>query len=335
MGMLIVNQSQVPALLPMDECIQVMEEVLAGLSRGECQLPLRHIMWLPDKRGALGLMPSHWNTAGVIGLKAVTFFPGNEGTELDSHQGAVMLYDADRGSLLAVIDGTSITAIRTAAVSGVATKLLARDECGHLAIIGSGVQAGVHLQAMLQCRSINRLTVFSKTLDRAERFAESASKRYAIPARAVRSCQAAVQDADIICTTTSAREPVLHGDWLKPGTHINAVGSSVNFARELDGEAVRRSRLFVDRRESALSEAGDFLLAKKEGLVGDDHIVGEIGDVLIGKVDGRKSATDITLFKSVGLAVEDLAAALHVYEKAKETGVGTTVEFGGRRLESD
>jgi len=335
MSMVIVSQSQVRALLPMDECIQVMEEVLAGLSRGECQLPLRHIMWLDDKRGALGLMPSHWSTAGVIGLKAVTFFPGNEGTALDTHQGAVMLYDADRGTLLAVIDGTSITAVRTAAVSGVATKLLAREDCRHLAIIGSGVQAGVHLQAMLQCRSIDRVTVCSKTLDRAARFAESASKRYAIPVEAVRSCEEAVEDADIICTTTSAREPVLKGDWLAPGTHINAVGSSVEFARGLDGEAVRRSRLFVDRRESALNEAGDFLLAKKEGLVDDDHIVGEIGDVLTGELDGRESATEITLFKSVGLAVEDLAAALHVYEKAKKTGAGITVEFGGRRLAAD
>jgi len=335
MSLLIVNQSQVPQFLPMGECIQVMEKVLAGLSRGECQLPLRQIMWLPDKRGALGLMPSHWSSAGVIGLKAVTFFPGNEGTELDSHQGAVMLYDAERGTLLAVIDGTSITAVRTAAVSGVATKLLARDDGGHLAIIGSGVQAGVHLRAMLLCRSIDQVTVFSKTFDRAQRFAESASKQYAVLVLAVRSCKGAVEVADIICTTTAARGPVLKGDWLTPGTHINAVGSSVNFARELDGEAVRRSRLFVDRRESALNEAGDFLLAKKEGLVGDDHIVGEIGDVLTGKVDGRESPTDITLFKSVGLAVEDLAAALHVYEKAKETGAGTTVEFGGRRLESD
>ncbi len=335
MSMVIVNQSQVPKLLEMGACIKVMEEVLASLARGECQLPLRHIMWLPDKRGALGLMPSHWSTAGVIGVKAVTFFPENEGTDLDAHQGAVMLYDADRGSLLAMIDGTSITAIRTAGVSGVATKLLAPDDCAHLAIIGSGVPAGTHLQAMLLCRSIDRVTVFSKTPDRAERFAKSASKRYAIPVEAARSCKEAVEDADIICTTTSAREPVLRGDWLAPGTHINAVGSSVNFARELDGEAVRRSRLFVDRRESALNEAGDFLLAKKEGLVDDDHIVGEIGEVLTGQVDGRKSATDITLFKSVGLAVEDLAAALHVYEKAKETGAGTAVEFGGRRLETD
>lgn len=335
MSIVIVNQSQVPELLGMSECIQAMEQVLVDLVRGKCQLPLRNIMWLPDKRGALGMMPSHWSTAGIIGLKAVTFFPENEGTELDSHQGAVMLYDANCGTLLAIIDGTAITTLRTAAVSGVATKLLARTDSSHLAIIGSGVQAGVHLQAMLQCRTIERVTVFSKTFDHAERFAKSSSKRYALPVIAVRSCKEAVKDADIICTTTSAREPVLLGEWLKPGTHINAVGSSVNFARELDGEAVRRSKLFVDRRESALNEAGDFLLAKKEGFVDDDHIVGEIGDVLTGDVEGRTSATDITLFKSVGLAVEDLAAALYVYNKAKESGAGTTVEFGGRRVESD
>ena len=205
----------------MGECIQVMEEVLAGLARGECQLPLRQIMWLPDRRGALGVMPSHWGAAGVIGLKAVTFFPGNEGTELDSHQGAVMLYDADRGSLLAVIDGTSITAVRTAAVSGVATKILARDDRAHLAIIGSGVQAGTHLQAMLQCRSIDRVRVFSKTLARAQRFAERASKRYSIPVEAARTCREAVEDADIICTVTSAREPVTRSSiWLPPPPRI-------------------------------------------------------------------------------------------------------------------
>lgn len=335
MSMVIINQSQVPKLLPMAECIEVMEKVLTGLARGECQLPLRQIMWLPDKRGALGLMPSNWISAGVIGLKAVTFFPGNEGTELDSHQGAVMLYDAERGRLLSVIDGTSITAIRTAAVSGVATKLLARQDSSHLAIIGSGVQAGVHLQAMLQCRSINRVTVASKTFDRAQRFAESATKRYSIPVEPVRSCKEAVVNADIICTTTSSHEPVLKGEWIAPGTHINAVGSSINSARELDGDAVLRSRLFVDRLESAINEAGDFLLAKKDGLIDDDHIIGEIGDVLTGELKGRNSASDITLFKSVGLAVEDLAAALHVYHKAKETGTGTTVQFGGQRLESD
>lgn len=271
----------------------------------------------------------------MIGLKAVTFFPGNEGSERDTHQGAVLLYDDRRGHLLAFVDATSITAIRTAAVSAVATKLLSREESVELALLGSGVQARMHLEAMLLCRSIARVKVFSKTLTRAQRFATNMSQRHSIPVMAVPSCTEAVENADIICTTTSSQKPVLLGEWLKPGTHINAVGSSVAFARELDGRAVRESRLFVDRRESAINEAGDFVLAKQEGLIGEDHIVGELGELLIATIPGRRSAKEITLFKSVGLAVEDLAAAAHVYKKAMDLDMGTSLELGGRRIATD
>lgn len=335
MKTILVNEHQVRQLLPMAECITAMEDVLTALARGECQHPLRQIMWLPNKSGALGLMPSYWQSAGFIGLKAVTFFPGNEGSELDTHQGAVMLFDGERGRLLAIVDATTITAIRTAAVSAVATKLLAREDAVELAILGSGVQAWAHLEAMLLCRPIVRVKVFSKLLAHSERFAENASRKHSVPVKSVRLAKEGVQDADIICATTSAREPVLEGEWLKPGTHVNAVGSSVAFARELDGKAVRRSRLFVDRRESALNEAGDIVLAKEEGLIGDDHILGELGELLIGAVSGRRSPADITLFKSVGLAVEDLAAALHVYNKALATGVGKSIELGGARHAAD
>lgn len=331
MEVLIVNQKQVAKLLTMPECMEVMERVLQSLADGACLLPLRRIMWLPEKTGALGLMPAYWESAKMIGLKAVTFFPGNEGTNNDSHQGAVMLFEAQRGRLLAMIDATSITAIRTAAVSGVATKLLARKEATDLAIVGSGVQAHMHLEAMLLCRPIERVRVCSKTLEHARAFATEESSRHSITIQPTPSVQEAVAGADIICTTTTSRDPLLRGDWIKPGAHINAVGSSVANARELDGRAVQRSRLFVDRRESALNEAGDFLLAKKEGLVGDDHILGEIGEILLGKVKGRTSSNDTTLFKSVGLAVEDLAAGLHVYEKASQSGVGMRIEFGGSR----
>ena len=335
MEVVIVNQRQVYELLPMRECIDVMAEVLRDLTEGGCILPLRQIMWLKEKVGALGLMPAYWERAGVIGLKAVTFFPANEGTELDSHQGAVLLYDAGRGTLLAMIDATAITAIRTAAVSGVATRELARAGAATLAILGSGVQARMHLEAMLVCRSIKRARVFSKTAKQATAFAKRESSRHGIPIEAARTARGVVEGADIICTATSSREPVLMGDWIAPGTHINAIGSSVASARELDGPAVKMSRLFVDRRESALNEAGDFLLAKKEGLVDDDHILAEIGEVLTRQAAGRRSDEEITLFKSVGLAVEDLAAAMHVYKKAKSGNAGTRLEFGGERLASD
>lgn len=331
MQTIVINQTQVADLLPMAECIQAMDDVFRALTAGDCIQPLRHILWLPEKAGALGTMPSYWHSAGMIGLKAVTFFPANEGTEHDSHQGAVLLYDAKNGRLVALIDGTSITAIRTAAVSGLATQWLAREDAATLAIIGSGVQAGQHLDAMIVARPIKTVRVFSKTPANARFFAATQAKKHSLPVTACESAEAAVTDADIICTTTSSRQPVVLGQWIKPGAHINAAGSSIALARELDALAVQRSRLIVDRRESALNEAGDFLIAKEEGAVTDDHILGELGDLLTGKVAGRTSDDDITLFKSVGLAVEDLAAACHVYRRAIELGIGTSVTLGGTR----
>jgi ornithine cyclodeaminase/alanine dehydrogenase-like protein (mu-crystallin family) len=332
---LIVSQEEVPRLLPMPACMEAMERALSALARGEAQLPLRSILWLPEKVGALGLMPAHLAPDKVLGVKAVTFFHGNEGTELDTHQGAVLLFEAERGRLLAVIDATSITAIRTAAVSGVATKLLARQNACDLALVGSGVQARTHLEAMLLARRLRRVRVASLSVDRAKRFAERQGRRHGIEIEPVRTVREAVEGADIVCTVTSAREPVVEGAWLSPGAHVNAVGSSVPFARELDTAAVVRSRLYVDRRESTLNEAGDFLTPKKEGAIGDDHIVGEIGEVLIGKVAGRRSNDEITLFKSLGLAIEDVASARHIYEEARRTGTGRFLPFGGARHDAD
>jgi ornithine cyclodeaminase len=229
------------------------------------------------------------------------------------------------------MDATEITAIRTAAVSGVATRLLAREGAGDLAVLGSGTQAKTHLEAMLLCRKIHRVRVWSRNPDNGRRFAERESKRHSIRVELMPTVQAAVQGADIICTTTSSPDPILLGNYLSPGCHINAVGSSIPFARELNTEAVVKSRLFVDRRESTVNEAGDFLIPKKEGAIGDSHIQGEIGEILLGKVKGRKSQEEITLFKSLGLAVEDLASADHVYKKAIAAGMGTRVELGGGR----
>lgn len=331
MNVVIINQQEVTELLPMRECITAMENVFRSLVAGECMLPLRQIMWLEERIGALGMMPSYCKTTGTIGVKAVTFFPGNEGTEHDTHQGAVLLYESKRGRLISMVDATAITAIRTAAVSGVATKLLAREDVKTLALIGSGVQARVHLDAMMVSRPISSVRVCSKSLERAEAFVNAVAPRAGIAITAIESVQEAVDGADIVCTVTSSPDPILKGAWLTPGTHVNAVGSSVPFVRELDGEAVQRSKLFVDRRESAINEAGDFVIAKRDGLITDDHILGEIGEVLTGAVPGRTAPDDITLFKSVGLAVEDLAAARHVYDKACKNGVGIRVSFGGAR----
>lgn len=331
MKVCIINHDEVRQLLPMNECMDVMEKVFKMLCRGDALNPLRHGMWLPDKTGILGMMPAYLGNLKSFGLKAISVFPSNQETEYDSHQGAVMLFETSRGRLLSLLDAGEITAIRTAAVSGIATKLLARKDAANLAILGSGVQARKHLESMLLARRIKHIRVWSRTPDHAQEFARFASESVGLPVVSMATAYEAVEGSDIICTTTAATDPVLKGDWLMPGMHINAVGSSVAFARELDAVAMAKSLLFVDRRESALRESGDFLLAKEEGAIMDDHIQGEIGEILLGQISGRMSPKQITLFKSLGLGIEDVAAAHHIYHKAVEQGLGSWVEFGGRR----
>jgi ornithine cyclodeaminase len=331
MEVLIINRREVTELLPMTECIDVMAEALKALARGNVILPLRPVMWLPEKVGALGMMPGYLGDVATMGVKVVSVFPGNHGTEYDSHMGTVLLFETTHGQLQAILDASQITATRTAGVTGAATRLLAREDAGDLAILGSGVQARSHLEAMLAVRRIRRIRVWSRNYDHAIQFAEAESRRHNVGIEPVPTAQEAVSGADIICTTTAAPEPILRGEWIAAGAHVNAVGSSVPFTRELDTAAVVKSRLFVDRRESTLNEAGDFLFPKQEGAISDDHILGEVGEVLIGKVAGRQSPQEVTLFKSLGLAVEDVAAARHIYQKAVAQGRGTWVELGGSR----
>jgi len=331
MQILIVNQAEVRRLLPMAECLDVMEKTLASLARGEALLPLRQVLMLPGGQGAFGAMPAHLSSPPAVGIKVITVFPGNHGTEYDSHQGAVLLFETERGRLLAVLDASSITAIRTAAVSGVATRSLARADARTLALLGSGVQAATHLDAVALVRPLRRVRVWSRDPARVARFVESARARHPFEIEAAPTAREAVADADVVCTVTAAREPILHGAWLRPGTHVNAVGASLRSARELDSAAVARARVFVDRRESAANEAGDLLIARAEGAIGDDHVQGELGEVLVGRVDGRRSAAEITVFKSLGLAVEDVASAHHIHARAQAAGLGTWVELGGNR----
>ena len=333
MKVLIVNHNEVQQWLSMSECIDTMAEVFKKLSQNNAVNPLRHLMWLPDKSGLIGMMPAAIGENQVMGLKAISVFPGNHATEYDSHQGAVLLFETGNGRLLAIVDASQITAIRTAAVSGVATKLLARKNAKNLAILGSGVQARSHLDAMQVVCKIKQVSVWSRNFGHSQEFADRESERCSISIEAVDSAKRAVEGADIICTVTSSENPVLQGNWISPGTHINAVGSSVPFARELNTAAVVKSKLFVDRRESTLNEAGDFLIPKKEGAINDAHILAELGDILLNKTEGRTSEGDITLFKSLGLAVEDIAAAHFIYRKIFNDGKGTWVEFGAKKTE--
>ena len=324
MKFLVISKSEVRTLLPMSECIEVISEALRSLAKGEAIQPLRTAIRLPEKIGVLGLMPAFLGKPKALGVKVISIFPGNVGTEFESHQGAVLLFDPDHGQLQAVIDAGAITAIRTAAVSAVATQLLANQDASDLALLGSGTQACSHLEAMLLVRNIRRVRVWSLPLEHAQKFAVRESARHGITVEFMETARAAVDGADIICTVTSAQEPILFGDWISAGTHINAVGSSNPFARELDTAAVVKSRLVVDRKESVLNEAGDFLFPKKEGAVDDTHILGEIGDILLGKIPGRQNKEEITLFECLGLSVEDVAAAHHVYRKALEKNMGAS-----------
>lgn len=343
MKVLFVNEAGVHELLPMQRCIPLMREALITFARGDAVLPLRSKMWLPLRTGLLGLMPGYLGQPESFGLKVVTVMPGNHGTPYDSHQGVVMLFGVAHGEPLAILDATAITAIRTAAASAAAADVLAREDAGDLALIGSGVQARTHLAAMRIVRDIRRVRVWSRSPANAARFAREAGSDVASPdalpvdRRAAKglvievaaSAEDAVRGADLICTTTSSTEYVLQGAWLSPGAHVSAVGSCFPGARELDTDAVRRARFFTDCRESCLNEAGDFLIPKQEGAITDAHLLGEIGEVFLGKIAGRISRDDVTVYESLGIALEDLAAAHDIHRRAEETGAGTWLDWSG------
>jgi ornithine cyclodeaminase len=328
MKILILALSEVEQLLPMRECITVMAEALSSLARGEMHQPLRMVIHPPEASGVIAMMPAYRSGAdSVFGLKAICVFPGNAENGKDAHQGGVLLFSGDTGEPLAMMNASAITAIRTAAVSAVATRALARADACELAIIGAGVQARSHLAAISCVRQIRRARIASRRFDHAQRLASDVQEHFDFPVNAVESVQSAVADADVIVTATTSLEPVLRREWISPGSHINAVGTFSPKAREIDTATMVAASLFVDRRESALNEAGDYLIAAAEGVIGPDHIRAELGEVLIGTAPGRTTADEITVFKSLGLAVEDLAAAAYLYQKAKQQHAGTWVEF--------
>jgi ornithine cyclodeaminase len=303
-SVLVLDEHQVRSLLAMGECVDAMEEVLRSLARGELLQPLRPVFRATDADTLLGLMPAYrGGERPAWSLKEIVIAPGNPARGLDAHQGAVLLHDGETGQLRALLNASAITEIRTAAVSAVATRALARPGSRVVAILGGGVQAHSHVDAMR--------TVIAAPHIRSWTRADGGTP------------EEVLRDADVVCTCTSARDPILKRAWLKPGAHVNAVGSSVPSARELDTETVAEATLVVDRRESALNEAGDLLLPG----FGAERIAAELGEVLVGEHPGRTGDDELTVFKSLGLGVEDLAAAELVVCKAREQGVGTEVEF--------
>jgi ornithine cyclodeaminase/alanine dehydrogenase-like protein (mu-crystallin family) len=328
MKILVLNHAEVERLLPMADCVEAMAAALAALARGEAHQPLRMVVRPSGAAGLMGLMPAYMSgERSAYGLKAVCIFPGNAARGKDAHQGSVMLFSAETGELLTLMNASAITAIRTAAVSAVATRLLARADAGDLAILGAGVQARSHLAAMACARPIQRARIASRDPARAQTFAAEMAPHYDFPIEPVASVEQALHGADLIVTATTAAEPIVRREWIAPGAHINAVGSSIPTTREIDTATLTAASLFVDRRESTLNESGDYLFAAREGAIGPDHIRAEIGELLIGVHPGRTSPDEITVFKSLGLAVEDLAAADYVYRQAQAEGAGTWVEF--------
>lgn len=328
MKLLVLNHTEVEQLLPMSECISAMAEAFTVLARGEAHQPLRTIVTPPKVKGVMAMMPTfRAGPSPLFGLKAICVFPGNAAIGKDAHQGGVMLFDGATGELLALMNASAITAIRTAAVSGLATRLLAREDAGDLAIIGAGVQARPHLVAMNCVRPLRRVRIASRSFESAKNFAKEMQPQFSTLIEPVEDIAAAVRGADIIVTATTSRDPVLRREWISPGAHINAIGTFSPKAREVDTATVVAASLFVDRRESALTEAGDYLIAAQEGAIGPEHIRADLGEVLTNDHPGRQSNEEITLFKSLGLAIEDLAAAEHVYKKAQAANSGTWIEF--------
>jgi ornithine cyclodeaminase len=320
--MLILSHADVEAVLPMADCIEAIDAAMRGLSRGDYFNPLRMKAVPQGAPNRMVFMPAlRQGGRKLWSNKQIVVTPGNSKRGLDSHQGGVLLHDGDTGELLAMVHAGAVTAIRTAAASAVATRALARKDARIVAILGTGVQGRAHLDAMRCILPGASFRVWSRTRANAMALADSPG------VTAADTIAAACDGADVICAVTASSEPILSQATIPHGCHVNAAGSSIATTRELDGTAMANGSLFVDRRESTLNESGDYLLALREGAIGPDHIRAEIGDVLLGRRPGRVSVEEITIYKSLGVAVQDLAAAELAVQRARERGVGMEVPF--------
>ncbi len=309
-----IDRDEVARRLTYDVCIPIVRQAMIALSNGETRQLLRSILPLSEGR-LFGVMPGAMGAHAPFGAKLISVFHQNFSRGIQSHQGLVVLFDPDTGAPVCVLHAGEITAIRTAAASAVATDALARPDARHLALLGYGEQAGTHARAIAKVRNLESIVVWGRSLERARAFAQRMQSEFALPVAAVENAHSAVAGADIVCTVTAAAEPILHGDWVLPGTHLNLVGSGYAGPTEVDNDLVIRSRFIADSRESVLQQGAEFLRAKAAGLIGDEHIVAEIGQVLSGQVEGRRSAHEITVYKSLGHIVQDLASAWAIYSQ--------------------
>ncbi len=310
-----IDREEVARRLTYEVCIPIVRGAMIAFSRGETKQLLRSIIPLSNGR-LFGVMPGAMGAGGPFGAKLISVFQDNFAKGIQSHQGLVILFDPDTGAPVCVVDAGEITAIRTAAASAVATDVLARKDARRLAILGYGEQAATHVRAIGKVRNIESITVWGRSPDRARAFASAMQAELGVPFSVVATVEQAVAQADIICTVTAATEPILKGDWVRPGTHVNVVGSGFAGPAEIDNDLVVRSRFIADSREGVLNQGAEFLRAKAAGLIGDDHIIAEIGQVLANDVEGRRSVDEITVYKSLGHVVQDLASAWALYSQA-------------------
>lgn len=322
---ILLTEADVKSLLTMDDLIPAMSTALAAFSARQVQQPLRTVLTIGEQHAFYGVMPAYIPGTPALGTKLVTVFSGNPARGLTTHLATIVLLDPETGALLSLMDGRYITEARTAAVSAVSVQHLARNDASVLAILGTGVQARSHLEAITKVRKLEDVRVWSRTSANADTFIQEMKPHVDCPLRKVGSAEEAVRDASIVALTTASKEPVVYSEWIGDGTHVCAVGACRPAEREMDGALVARADLYVDSREAALAEAGDIVLPIKEGLIRPTHIKAELGEVAGGLVSGRASDHRVTIFKSLGMAVEDVAAAHLVYQRAMARGVGQVV----------
>lgn len=318
----IINGREVRQLLPLSECIPLMARTFIAISGGKAELPLRMAVQIPGTQNRLGLMPGYLAEPAVLGVKVVALFPGGS-----SHPGFVLVFDSGSGAPLAMISASEVTALRSAAASAAATDLLANPGRTELAILGAGAQASAHLRAMALVRPLSRVRLWARSQEKAQAFSKAHADAVDAPIEVAPSARDAVEGAGLICTTTSSPTPILKAEWVASGAHVNLVGSSIPTTSEVDAALVAASGYFVDYRPSALAQAGELKLAMEQGLVSADHIRGEIGEVLSKQRPGRGAPAEITVFKSLGNAAQDLASAFHIHEQAALKGIGALVQI--------
>jgi len=325
--MLVLSEKQVQGLIDLDELIAVLEQAHIQYSTGKAVMPVRLVVPLPQIRGRITSMPGYLNEDKTLGMKVVTYFQDNPKQNLPAILATIMLFSAETGKMIAVMDGGYITAIRTACASALATQALANPGEAKLGILGAGVQARAHIQALARVRELKQIKIFSPSGASAAGIKRDMEKTLAVTIEIAESAEAVVRDSDLLVTVTTAKEPIVKLEWLKPGVHINAVGSHRPDLREIDGATLAQATVVVDSHEAIMAECGDILLALKEKSISEANIHGEIGEVLAGAKAGRSSVDEITLYKSVGIAIQDVATAQLVYRKALERNIGTNVEI--------